>query len=448
MPISDVKYGVLDFDLTVKSYWDESWNKKALLNIGDAAEYLVVERLLLCMGISEKQIVKLSIADLTRYKGEKLIVPLNIAFDSYVGYNHIFDNISDDIVPVFLGISLTSCNLTERQLMCLKKFAPIGCRDERTYLYLLERGITCYLNGCTASILDVNEIEKTEKPSNKILFIDVPRSVLKYVPDNIKKDIVFVQQEMYCSEDEFKYQSPLQWAKEILGFYRSPRMIVTSRFHGAVLGLANNVPVILTLEKYTFRFSWLRNYMQIYTEGQFNEINWNASYCDYKKIGELIRTIAEKRILNLPIAPKILHRITELQQCLRGDEKSSSSNIYYYSDALEEIDKKWKSVENIKYGFWGINANTDVIYEYISQKYPNAKLVDIYDMYRPVEFAGIGSVSPFELKKRADDDSYYVIITAYLASRIANDIFRKTAYSRENAILCEREFIEKEMIDL
>ena len=33
-----MKFGYIDFDRTVNWYWDNSWNNKALLNIGDAAE--------------------------------------------------------------------------------------------------------------------------------------------------------------------------------------------------------------------------------------------------------------------------------------------------------------------------------------------------------------------------------------------------------------------------
>ena len=48
-----MKFGYISFDATVRSYWENSWNGKALLNIGDAAEYRVVKQLYEKAGIPE-----------------------------------------------------------------------------------------------------------------------------------------------------------------------------------------------------------------------------------------------------------------------------------------------------------------------------------------------------------------------------------------------------------
>lgn len=49
-----MKFGLLDFDKTVEEYWKTSWNSKALLNVGDAVEYMVIEQLYREQEIDEK----------------------------------------------------------------------------------------------------------------------------------------------------------------------------------------------------------------------------------------------------------------------------------------------------------------------------------------------------------------------------------------------------------
>ena len=226
-----MKFGYISFDDTVRSYWKNSWNRKALLNIGDAAEYLVIKQLYEKIGISKNEMQAISLPELITYRGESLIVALNIALDSYVGYNKILEKLSPDIHPIFLGISLTDTNLNERQIQCLKCYAPIGCRDERSYLCMRNLGIPAYLNGCTASILEITGKAKQEY-TDKIVFIDVPYSVHDYVPENIRNEIVFLNQELYCSEEEVGPGFiPSQWAAEVFACYNSrPKMVVTSDF--------------------------------------------------------------------------------------------------------------------------------------------------------------------------------------------------------------------------
>lgn len=439
----DIAFGALDFNLTVDSYWKESWNKKALLNIGDASEYLVIEQLLREIGIPENMIVKLSIKDLTRYKGKKLIVPLNIAFDSYVGYNQIFDHLSEDIIPVFLGISLTKPNLNENQLNCLRTFAPIGCRDERSYRYLKSKKISCYLNGCTASIIDLEKLVSKKSCEDRVLFIDVPRKVKDYIPEYIKKDIVFLNQELYCNKNNFNFSNPLNWAEEVFSYYIKPRMIVTSRFHGAVLGLANGIPVILTLENYTFRFSWLKNYIPIYTEKDYNKINWKIKSSDYSKTKNIIKKMAVDRILSVYNQYRMSLQLTKLQILSKGMDLDSSNQVLYCDDVIQSISSKWDKNQKIEYGLWGINDNSIKIKEFIDKNYPNAVLRDVYDMYQKVSFNGLESHSPKNIIKQKNNQNYYVIVTAYLASRVALDVLGINDFDSDRLFLCTREFVEK-----
>lgn len=437
-----MKYGLIDFNLTVNWYWNNSWNNKALLNIGDAAEYLVVEQIYKEMGISDEDIIRLSIRELTTYQGESLIVAMNIALDSYVGYNDILENLSPDIIPVFLGMSFTDTNMNQKQLDCLKCYEPIGCRDERSYDYLKSKGIKCYLNGCTAAAIDMlgKTVESDEE--GKILFIDVPWKVTEYVPDELKKDIVFLSQEMYCRRNDLPNEFvPSDWVKEIMEAYKSNvKLIVTSRFHGAVLALSHNIPTIVTLEKYTFRFSWIQNYFPIYTEDNFKEIDWNIESIDFCNVKKLIKEIAIKRINETIDKYAKLLEITDLQKCSQKHEENSNQ-VLYYEDAWKTICSKWNKDRHITYAFWGVNDNAERLYANINEMYPKAELVQIYDMFKEVEFKGICSVHPDRLAEQTMNKDFYVIITAYLASRVAWDICESIEFPMDNIIMCERKFV-------
>lgn len=438
-----MKFGLLDFNKTVNTYWDTSWNQKALLNIGDAVEYMVVEQLYKNIGIDESKMVRLGIPELTTYRGESLIVALNIALDSYVGYNKILGEMSPDITPVFLGMSITSPNLTEKEISCLKNNAPVGCRDERTYEYVKSLGIPCYLNGCTASIVKI-EAEPIPEIKDKIVFIDVPYGVKKYIPDELRKEIVFLNQEIYCrrteKEDDFV---PADWAENVLRYYNSkPKMIVTSRFHGAVLAIANDIPAIITLEKNTFRFSWLGNYYPIYTEDTFSEINWSIPQVDFFYERNLVSQIAQQRIKNVIQEKAALLELTDIQREKNTTSAIDSSNqVLYYRRVWEMIQKRWSKEKSYRYAFWGVNDNADELYSLISQHYPNAQLVDVYDLYKQISYKGIESKKPADIAEHMNDENFFAIVTAYLAARVAPDICEETKFPMDRVLLCERDFI-------
>ncbi|MBC8577487.1 polysaccharide pyruvyl transferase family protein [Yanshouia hominis] len=437
-----MKFGLLDFDLTVDAYWNDSWNQKALLNVGDAAEYLAVEQIYRSMGIDSSQIFRISIPELTSYRGESLIVALNIALDSYVGYNMILERLSPDIIPVFLGMSFTSADLSPQQIECLKRYAPIGCRDERSYLRMQSLGIPCYLNGCVASVLQIKARE-IPKLHNKILMIDVPYGVLQHIPQELKEDIVFLNQEIYCKKSEMPQNFlPSDWAKGVMAYYGSkPRMVVTSRFHGAVLALANDIPAVITLEKYTFRFSWLRNYCPIYTEETFRQIQWNPASVDYGSVRSLMNEVAEQRIREVAGHYQKLLTLTDLQRSTVSEEAESSNQVLYYQRVWKEIQKTWDPQKEYSYGFWGVNENTRALLSLIRENYPKARLTDIYDMFKTVSYEGLVSKAPRELGRYRNQQDYYVIVTAYLASRVVPDICDECGFPMERSFRCERNFI-------
>ncbi len=441
-----MKFGYIDFDRTVNWYWDNSWNNKALLNIGDAAEYKVIRQLYGKLGIPDEKTLPLCISELTSYRGEKLIVALNISLDSYVGYNRILEELSPDIVPVFLGMCFTDSNLTPKQIECLKRFSPIGCRDQRSYDLMQKLGIESYLNGCTASCIALPKC--SEKNNDRILFIDVPEAAAECIPESVKGEIQFLSQEIYCRRSDMPADFvPSKWAESIFQEYAAgARMIVTSRFHGAVLALAENIPAAITLERMTFRFSWIKNHLPIFTEGEYDQINWNMPDVDYTPVRKLVEKIALRRIRDTVEKYGDLLELTDIQRTDSKTEQGRTNQTLYFQKAWEQIKTSWNREKSVRYAFWGLNDNAENLYRLISEEFPKAQLVDIYDMFRTVTFKGITSVKPEELKKHIGDNEFYLIITAYLAVRVAGDICESIGFSDDRIIKCERLFVtEKDL---
>ena len=322
----------------------------------------------------------------------------------------------------------------------LKKHEPIGCRDQRTFDYLKSCSIDCYLNGCTASILQLLR-NGNEDYSDRFLFVDVPYSLKNRLNGINGKSIDFLNQELYCKRDDFVgFSSPADWAESVLSFYkRNYAGVLTSRFHGAVLALAASIPVALTLEEYTFRFSWLQNYCPLYTEKIQNEFDWKIVNKEFADTKSMIEEIAQLRILQKEVPQQLFRKISAVQH---SSEKHVESNqVYYYRKAYKKICELWDTDEIIEYGFWGVNDNTTKLFELISSSFKNARLVEIYDMFRHVLFNGLSSMPPSTSVKRVNQNNYYIIVSAYLASRVASDVFGSIGFPMERVILCERDFV-------
>ena len=82
----------------------------------------------------------------------------------------------------------------------------------------------------------------------------------------------------------------------------------------------------------------------------------------------------------------------------------------------------------------------------ISENYPKARLVSIYDMFKRIEYAGLNSEHPQNMVQNVNKKNFYVIVTAYLAARVAPDMCREYGLSKDRLFLCEREFVRQEDI--
>ena len=81
------------------------------------------------MGVSKSDLFYVDKNELLSYKGENLILPINMPLADIYDISEI----SPDITPIFLGLSMQKSYLTANEVNYLKKYEPIGCRNYKTY---------------------------------------------------------------------------------------------------------------------------------------------------------------------------------------------------------------------------------------------------------------------------------------------------------------------------
>ena len=405
------------------------------INAGDAAQMLGIDRLYKSMGIPCDDIVEISLYDLKNYDGDYVILPVNW-LSMYRPGNDEICGMSPKIIPVYLGLSLSNPELTESQYAFLEKHEPIGCRDQRTMEALRSAGIDAYVGGCLAATLP----RRSKEPKNgSVFFVDVPHGVLPFVPEHVRAKARIFSQELYCPPEDIPgKQSPEQWAESIINTYaEEASMLVTSRFHGAVLGLALGIPTIITLENYTYRFSWLKKYLPLYTEDNYAQINWDIGSCDFESVKRQILTVSRKRLLE---AADMYADRCKLCSALESTRQIESNQTSYHQQAIAYIRTRWNPNDFFSYAIWGANNTADKIVDYIDKHYPHANLTHVFDANRQVAFRGRLSEPTDGINGRLDA---FLFVTSYIASMKAPELFEKQGFPIDHAFLCQRHFIEE-----
>ena len=155
-----MKFGLLDYQFT--SYL--SWTS---INLGDYIQSIVALQFLLRI---DTYIYR---EKLHLYKGEKLFLIMNGCFM----HKPLNWPPSSDIHPLFISFHITSPSVeyltSDESITYLKKYEPIGCRDEFTENILKSKGINAYFSGClTLTLNKKNFIRKNDQIIKKNIIIN------------------------------------------------------------------------------------------------------------------------------------------------------------------------------------------------------------------------------------------------------------------------------------
>lgn len=412
---------------------NEKSTERRLISAGDVLECLAIQKIYESMGVEESEIVDCYVHDLENYEGEYIVVPINF----YV-WNIKY---SRRVLPVYLGLTLGGGNpeLTEREKNTLRRFQPIGCRDERTFHLMLNNGMDAYFQGCLVSTFPEREQNLPTQTVNYI--VDVEAGVKDYIPQDIKENCEFFTHDYYMTPEEMTSGKGIyQFGEDLIEMYsKNARLIVTSKFHAAVIALALGIPVIMIIENYYYKYTWMSKYIPIYEPKDYPNIDWNPKPVVIpQEEKELMLKIARKRIKE---TYDKYHDICQLSEIRENLDMDSFDDIFYGNYAIDYINKNWHTDKPIKYAYWGATNTAIKLEEYIKEHFKNAKLEAVYDVAIQNEFLGCVPQTPDHIE---GDDGVFIFVAGNSASDAARAYFKKIQKPENEYFLCERMVLKEE----
>lgn len=206
-------------------------------NIGDAVQSLVLRDMYEEHGVECAEYVP--VGQSVRYKGEKMILPMN-SCNVYGGARDAerFAQ-SPDIDYRFLGFHLHGNLSSFGKYVKLKSDYPIGCRDVPTRDFLRSLGYNAYFSGCISMTLP-------KRPDGDYRFVYV-------IDDDAKKGLPFCDPvdlrvlTSLCLPDGEPWEKSEERARERIALLRdTAKLVFTSRLHVYLPCVAMGIPVVFT----------------------------------------------------------------------------------------------------------------------------------------------------------------------------------------------------------
>lgn len=220
---------------------------------------------------------------------------------------------SSSIKPLFISFHLTSDAmkhlLSSRSMSYFKAHEPIGCRDYFTFNFFKTNNIAAYFSGCLTLTLKKPEVERD---NSKVIIVDIEPKILDKLPKDIikrakflthyfsypiDKSVVNVLKKMFgkyysvLRETKFfsllrkgreklfsiqRIQEKIQITENFLKEYASAGLIITSRLHCALVGLAFDTPTIfLASTPNDERFKGYEDLLNIFSYKEISKIDWD-----------------------------------------------------------------------------------------------------------------------------------------------------------------------------
>ena len=276
-------------------------------NLGDYFQTFAVDNLYRRMGIPPEDIIDIPRHGLREYDGEPVILPLQGWFGHNVKGAELFP-LSPRITPVFVGFHCLSRNVADAGT--LKKYEPIGCRDEATWRFLRGMGVEAYISGCLTVTLPARD---PSQAGDEVLLMDADRELLPFLPEWTKGHTAELRQECYDAPGGYLEQAAYfeEKAREQYRRMSRARMIVTSRLHCAGPATAMGIPVILAKPYFDDRYTWIDLYQPLYPRSKYADIDWQRPAPDISEMKELILDNAAASILGTADAAELHARLHE-----------------------------------------------------------------------------------------------------------------------------------------
>lgn len=121
----------------------------------------------------------------------------------------------------------------------LKRYGPVGARDDHTLELLRRFNIEAYFSGCiTLTLKRFSGVEM----NGKIVAVDVSKELQKHIAEQTGEFPVCKTHKLLLSEYEIEQRFAL--VEEYLKFYQGAKLVVTTRLHAALPAIALGTPVL------------------------------------------------------------------------------------------------------------------------------------------------------------------------------------------------------------
>jgi hypothetical protein len=161
----------------------------------------------------------------------------------------------------------------------LKKYEPIGCRDDSTMKVLQNIGIASYLSGCMTLTL-TKEYGICKSSNNYICLVDVDKEIVEKVKDQAgNTEIKIISHNVDCSYTKLSWDERIKHVRELLNTYQNAKCVITSRLHCALPCLAIETPVLLIQNSENDdRFSNFIDFLHHCTESELLEGSYQYDF--------------------------------------------------------------------------------------------------------------------------------------------------------------------------
>lgn len=367
-------------------YANYKYNGKYLNNLGDHIQILAIDNLYANMGINKDELVYINMEDLATYNGARVKLPVAFPLLRY-NENGIAGMFSDKIEPVFIALTIAKWFLEKEEVTYLKRYEPIGCRDEHTYQLLCKYEIDAYLNGCLTITLPQRQITPNQ---NKIYCIDIPEKLKDKLPTNVRENAIFLSNIVDGPLDNATKFASHRYQE----YQDNASLIITSLLHISSPCTAYGIPIILARDLISYRFSWLDKLLPIYSENDYDTIDWNPKSIDVEKIRKIVTELYVRRMEGNDFFA-LKGQVSEYYL----DRKKSEYFNEHFIKIRAYIDEKFLDKnESIEYSIWGITQVAEMIKKYMDENYCNSKLANVYDKITGKSFKGVLAKNILEAK--------------------------------------------------
>lgn len=383
------------------------------VNLGDYIQLIAIEQIYLKMGINMEDIIYIDTKDLHTYDGDYVVLPINQMFNGYGDGTNI-TCFSPKIIPVFLGFSVSTSKLNQNDIDYLKRFEPIGCRDEHTKVTMVKHGINAYVNGCLTITLPKKRIH--DLTDGKIFLVDISEDMKKHLPEEILNNSVDVSHIGTFPMEANKSDIMLKYYQRYID---EAKLVITSRIHCASPCIAAGIPVIMMRENYSSRIRWLDKIIKIYTPDLFNNIDFKPKLPD---LDDLKSLVLENAILQIKSKYEKFNLQYSISEFYEDSNKLKLVEFENFTSTKKFINQYFSDNKIESFSLWGSTQLATEIYHYIKEKYPSVKFKYIYDSYKQFEFFGNQSRA---IECLETDDCGFLFVTGIAIYIDAEILMRK-----------------------